>query len=125
MPPATATAGHMPGQDAVDLSIVLQLLKKLIVLIPLAIMFAIFVIRKVLVFPDDEDDYDLEDENIMKINLSLSVGDQNFHHINGQSTSSGANIESNANYNLTFKDFFLSSHSGNNSDVTNSSSSKH
>ena len=124
MPPATATAGHMPGQDAVDLSIVLQLLKKLIVLIPLAIMFAIFVIRKVLVFPDD-DDYDMEDENIMKINLSLSIGDQNFHHINGQSTSSGANIESNANYNLTFKDFFLSSHSGNISDVTNSSSSKH
>ena len=117
MPPATATAGHMPGQDAVDLSIVLQLLKKLIVLIPLAIMFAIFVIRKVLVFPDD-DDYDMEDENIMKINLSLSIGDQNFHHINGQSTSSGANIESNANYNLTFKDFFLSSNSGNNSDVT-------
>ena len=99
MPPATATAGHMQ-EEAMDLSIVLQLLKKGIVLIPLTIMLTIFVIRKVLVYPDEE-------ESGGSNNTSLVVGDQNFHHISSHLLT---NNSSNANFsftNITFKEYFL------------------
>ena len=112
MPPSAATTGG-PGEDAVDLSIVLQLLKKGIVLIPLAIMAALFIIRKVLVYPDSSD----TDENVMADNMTLLVGDQNFHHQQISTHSlrvSSNNTASNANYNLTFKEVFLMFNSGNN-----------
>jgi hypothetical protein len=109
MPPAaagTATAGH-GLEEAMDLSIVLQLLKKGIVLIPLTIMLAIFVIRKVLVYPDEKGASGTS-------NMSLIVGDQNFHHISSHPLTVAANNSSNANFsftNVTFKEYFLMFHS--------------
>ena len=113
MPPAATTGTGGPGQDAMDLSIVLQLLKKGIVLIPLTIMAALFIIRKVLVYPDSSD----TNESMVADNMTLLVGDQNFHH---QPISthplrvSTNNTTSNANFNLTFKEVFQMFNSGNN-----------
>ena len=110
MPPAgTATAGH-GLEEAMDLSIVLQLLKKGIVLIPLAIMLAIFVIRNVLVYPDEEGTRG-------KTNMSLFVADQNFHHISSHPLTITSNNASNRNFsvtNITFKEYFLMFHSAEN-----------
>ena len=111
MPPAATTGTGGPGQEAMDLSIVLQLLKKGIVLIPLTIMAALFIIRKVLVYPDPTDN----DENMTSDNMSLHVGDQNFHPEPISShplTVSIDNATSNASYNLTFKEIFLMINSG-------------
>ena len=111
MPPAATTGAGGPGQEAMDLSIVLQLLKKGIVLIPLTIMAALFIIRKVLVYPDLSD----ADENSTSDNMSLLVGDQNFHHqqiSRHPLVASTNNTTSNANYNLTIKEIFLMINSG-------------
>ena len=107
MPPPTATAGHAQ-EEAMDLSVVLQLLKKGIVLIPLTIMVTIFIIRKVLVFDEEGA------ASTTKNNLTLIVGDQNFHH-----TARHPNETSSISHNLTFRDIFQSLRSEHN-DTLNS-----
>ena len=112
MPPAATTGAGGPGQDAMDLSIVLQLLKKGIVFIPLTIMAAIFIIRKVLVYPDPSD----IDESMIANNMTVQIGDQNFHHQHISTHPlrvSLNNTTSNANYSLTFKELFFMINSGN------------
>ena len=100
--PAAAGATQIHGVEAMDLSVVLQLLKKGIVLIPLVIMFLIFFIRHMLVFPDDENK-----EGIM--NNMPSIGDQTFHHIRNDNTSRITTNLANANDTLTFRDYLLAS----------------
>ena len=107
MPPPTATAGHAQ-EEAMDLSVVLQLVKKGIVLIPLTIMVTIFIIRKVLVFDEEGA------PSTTKNNLTLIVGDQNFHH-----TARHSNETSSTYHNLTFRDIFPSLRSEHN-DTLNS-----
>ena len=107
MSPPTATAGHAQ-EEAMDLSVVLQLVKKGIVLIPLTIMVTIFIIRKVLVFDEEGS------TNTTKNNLTLIVGDQNFHH-----TARHPNETISTYYNLTFRDIFPSLRSEHN-DTLNS-----
>ena len=110
MPAATAAATHMPGHEAMDLSIVLMCVKKGIVLIPLVIMFLIFFIRKVLVFPNDE----AGGEGI-KTNMTL-IGDQDIYY-NTNSILRATDNVSNENHTLTFKDYFLTSNSDGNMTV--------
>ena len=102
MPPTAATAGHMNGQGAMDLGIVLQMLKKGILFIPLVIMAGILMIPKFLSYPDEE-----------KVNgnhnISLTIRDgQNVHDISTQRLLEvTTNNASNANLNNTFRDYFF------------------
>ena len=102
MPPATTTAGHLSGQGAMDVGIVLQMLKKGILFIPLVIMAGILMIPKLLAYPD-------EGEETAKNNISLFVGDgQNLHDVSSQQQLTfTTNNSSNANLNMTFKEYFL------------------
>ena len=102
MPAPTTATMHMPSHEAMDLSIVLQLLKKGIVLIPLIIMFFIFFIRKMLVFPDAENK-----GGFMKD--VTAVGDQTFHHNFINDTASIVTNLTKPNDTLTFRDYFLTS----------------
>ena len=104
MPPAAATA----GQGAPDVSIVLQMLKKGILFIPLLIMAGILMIPKLLVYPDQQ-------QETVKNNITLIVGDDpNIHHISSQSQLTlTTNNTSNANFNVTFKEYFLKFNSEN------------
>ena len=109
MPPAAATAGQVSGQGVPDLGIVLQMLKKCILFIPLVIMAGILMIPKLLVYPDKQ-------EETVKNNFSLIVGeDRTIHGISSedQLTMTENNV-SNANFNNTFKEYFLTLNSENN-----------
>lgn len=96
MPAAPDPARQIHGVEAMDLSIVLQLLKKGIVFIPLIIMVLIFVIRHLLVFPDDKNK-----EWSMK-NVP-SIKNQAFHHI-GNTSRINTNL-TNANDTLPLRDY--------------------
>ena len=106
MPP---TAGQLSGEGVPDLGIVLQMLKKCIIFIPLVIMAGILMIPKLLVYPDKQ-------EETVKNNISLIVGeDPTLHGISSeQQLTVTTNNASNANFNLTFKEYFLTLNSENN-----------
>ena len=55
MPAGGGAAGQLPGQDAIDLKVCMNLLKKAIVLLPLLIMLIIFIIRKTMTYPPAEE----------------------------------------------------------------------
>ena len=109
MPPPAATASQMHGQGVPDLSIVLRMLKKGILIIPLVIMAGILMIPKLLVYPDEK-------KETLKNNISLIVGeDPNILDISStHQLTVTTNNTSNANFNLTFKEYFLTLNSDNN-----------
>ena len=98
MPAAPDPARQIHGVEAMDLSIVLQLLKKGIVFIPLFIMVLIFFIRHLLVFPDDK-----SKEWSMK-NVP-SITDKTFHHVHDDNTSRINTSLTNANDTLAFSNY--------------------
>ena len=96
------------GHEAMDLSVVLAMVKKGIVLIPLVIMFSIFFIRKLLVYPDNENRGGVI--SIINNEDGQSVTDQNSHNSNINSSSQITtmnNISSATGGGKLFHEYFL------------------
>ena len=66
MPAAATTIGGRPGQQALDVNVLLNILKKAIVLIPIIVMIIVFLIKRHL--PED-----IVGDGILKISVKKNL----------------------------------------------------
>ena len=73
MPAAATTISGRPGQEALDLSVCVAILKKALVLIPILVMIIVYLIQNHL--PEDQSEQPVEYDYLMDSNFTKVIND--------------------------------------------------